>query len=142
MKGAAGGALSGLAGAVGGPAVRVCGRLRGSRAQSAITVLLRQVWGGSSAGQSSGLIIRRSWVRSPAAPPAVSPTSGHSVRRARRRGAAAALGRHLDRDVQGDRSYLARDAELAYAGNVHVAEGRTVAGVKPGGDVGLRYGWG
>jgi hypothetical protein len=27
-------------------------------------------WGGSSAGQSSGLIIRRSWVRAPPAPPA------------------------------------------------------------------------
>jgi 4'-phosphopantetheinyl transferase EntD len=43
-------------------------RLR-RRWRTASAVILPQVWGGSSAGQSSGLIIRRSWVRSPAAPP-------------------------------------------------------------------------
>ena len=37
-------------------------------------------WGGSSAGQSSGLIIRRSWVRAPPAPPPPKSQPHHSDR--------------------------------------------------------------
>ena len=36
------------------------------------------------------------------------------------------IGRHLDREVLGPRAYLQSSAELGYAGNVHVAQGRTV----------------
>ena len=52
---------------------------------------------------------------------------GHRHARPRRRSPAAALGRHLDRAVPGSPRPTSRtSAELAYAGNVHVAQGRTV----------------
>ena len=48
------------------------------------------------------------------------------VPRPQRRGPAAAPRRHLDRDIPGPQVLPRRHAELAYAGNVHVAQGRTV----------------
>jgi hypothetical protein len=46
----------------------------GPTASAPIAVILRLARGGSSAGQSSGLIICRSWVRAPPAPRSETPT--------------------------------------------------------------------
>ena len=61
-------------------------------------------------------------------PPAHQPRHApdHRIPRPRRRGPAAAPGRDLDRDVPGPPVLPRSHAELAYAGNVHVAQGRTV----------------
>ncbi len=59
---------------------------------SSAVMVTRAFGGGSSAGQSSGLIIRRSWVRAPPAPPgsSVLPQVG---------GVAVASGRHADMPI-------------------------------------------
>ena len=68
-----GGALPGPARLTWQPAVRQTSRHAGlpPRRTRHVAVLWRLAWVGSSAGQSSGLIICRSWVRAPPAPPVV-----------------------------------------------------------------------